>query len=122
MLSSYHERPRTIDVLAIASSHVGESDISTACTMLLAIVGFMILYRISSPMNMLRCGIWGGCIIALGVCSICLGDLFAIEKMSKSCVMLFVVFAIATEPVLRYSTMLVEKIRGLITRKKQREC
>lgn len=101
--------------------HVGESDISTACTMLLAIVGFMILYRISSPMNMLRCGIWGGCIIALVVCSICLGDLFAIEKMSKSCVMLFVVFAIATEPILRYSTMLVEKIRGLITRKKQRE-
>ena len=32
---------------------VGEQDISTAATMLLAIVGFMILYKISAPMNKL---------------------------------------------------------------------
>lgn len=39
---------------------VGEQDISTAATMLLAIVGFMILYKISAPMNKLRAGILGG--------------------------------------------------------------
>ena len=38
---------------------------------------------------------------------------FAITGMTTECVMLFVVFAIATEPVLRYLTLLVEKIRGL---------
>lgn len=38
---------------------VGEQDISTAATMLLAIVGFMILYKISAPMNKLRAGILG---------------------------------------------------------------
>ena len=31
--------------------------------------------------------------------------------MTMECVMLFVVFAIATEPVLRYLTVLVEKMR-----------
>ena len=44
---------------------VGETDISTACTMLLAIVGFVILYNISKPMNALRWCVWGGCIVGL---------------------------------------------------------
>ncbi len=89
---------------------VGETDISTACTMLLAIVGFVILYNISKPMNALRWCVWGGCIVGLLGCSIYLGDLFAIRGMSTKCIMLFVVFAIITEPALRYSTILIEKI------------
>lgn len=89
---------------------VGETDISTACTMLLAIVGFVILYNISKPMNALRCCVWGGCIVGLLGCSIYLGDLFAMRGMSTKCIMLFVVFAIITEPALRYSTILIEKI------------
>ncbi len=89
---------------------VGETDISTACTMLLAIVGFVILYNISKPMNVLRWCVWGGCIVGLLGCSIYLGDLFAMRGMSTKCIMLFVVFAIITEPALRYSTILIEKI------------
>lgn len=89
---------------------VGETDISTACTMLLAIVGFVILYNISKPMNALRWCVWGGCIVGLLGCSIYLGDLFAMRGMSTKCIMLFVVFAIITEPALRYSTILIEKI------------
>ncbi len=90
---------------------VNSTDISTAATMLLAIVGFMILYKISAPMNKIRFGIVGGCIAGLLFCSIFLKDLFAITSMTKECIMLFVVFAIATEPVLRYLTTLVEKVK-----------
>ena len=90
---------------------VGEQDISTAATMLLAIVGFMILYKISAPMNKLRAGILGGCIAGLLFCSIYLNQLFAITGMTTKCIMLFVVFAIATEPVLRYLTILLGKGR-----------
>lgn len=61
---------------------VGETDISTAATMLLAIVGFMILYKISAPMNMLRTAILTGCIAGLLFCSIFLNDLFAITGMN----------------------------------------
>ena len=96
---------------------VNETDISTACTMLLAIVGFMILYHISKPLNPLRWCVWSGCIVGLLVCSIWLGDVFGIEHMSMECIMLFVVFAIVTEPTLRYGTILVEKIGGMITKK-----
>lgn len=98
---------------------VTESDISTACTMLIAIVGFMILYHISKPMNVLRWCIWGGCIAGLIICSLFLSDLFAVGRMSGKCIMLFVIFAIVTEPVLRYGTMLVEKIGGFIIEKRR---
>nr|WP_294493597.1 cation-translocating P-type ATPase [uncultured Mediterraneibacter sp.] len=90
---------------------VNSTDISTAATMLLAIVGFMILYKISAPMNKIRSAILIGCAVGLVFCTIFLNNLFAITGMTTECVMLFVVFAIATEPVLRYLTVLVEKLR-----------
>lgn len=106
------------DALAVAALvifgrtfNVSSTDISTAATMLLAIVGFMILYKISAPMNKIRFSIVSGCIAGLLFCSIFLKDLFAITSMTKECIMLFVVFAIATEPVLRYLTTLVEKVK-----------
>lgn len=106
------------DVLAVGALvifgrtfRVSSADISTAATMLLSIVGFMILYTISAPMNVLRSVILGGCIVGLLFCSIFLNDLFAITGMTTKCVMLFVVFAIATEPVLRYLTWLIGKLR-----------
>ena len=106
------------DALAVAALvifgrtfDVSSTDISTAATMLLAIVGSMILYKISAPMNKIRFSIVSGCIAGLLFCSIFLKDLFAITSMTKECIMLFVVFAIATEPVLRYLTTLVEKVK-----------
>ena len=100
---------------------VDSTDISTAATMLLAIVGFMILYKISAPMNKIRAAILGGCIAGLLFCSIFLNNLFAITGMTMECVMLFVVFAIATEPVLRYLTILVEKLRFYYLRLRGRD-
>lgn len=90
---------------------VNSKDISTAATMLLAIVGFMILYKISAPMNIMRTIVVAGSIIGLLFCSIFLNTLFAITGMSTKCVMLFIVFSIATEPVLRYLTSLLGKLR-----------
>ncbi len=90
---------------------VSAVDISTAATMLLAIVGFMILFRICEPFNTVRVFIWFGCVIALLGCSILLPDLYAIGSMSTKCIMLFVVFAIVTEPMLRYLSQLTESIQ-----------
>lgn len=95
---------------------VGATDISTAATMLLAIVGFMILYRICQPLNLLRGIVWIGSMAGLILCSIFLPKLFAITGMSEKCIMLFVIFSIATEPVLRYLTLLVSGMRNLYRR------
>lgn len=94
------------------------NEVSTAATILLAIVGFMIMYKISVPMNKFRVAILIGCIVGLIFCSLYFSDLFAISGMSKKCVMLFVVFSIATEPLFRYLSLLVEKIQGLFKRGK----
>ena len=57
---------------------VDDTDISTAATMLLAIVGFMILYNISAPLNKMRTAVLAGCVGAFVFCSIFLNNLFGI--------------------------------------------
>jgi len=42
-----------------------------------------------------------------------LGDIFGIGRMSLKCVLLFGVFAIATEPILRYGILLTETVSRL---------
>ena len=92
---------------------VGGGGLSTAATMLLAIVGFMILFKICKPLNPLRLAICIGCIIGFLASCILFPGLFGISSMSTKCVMLFVVFSIATEPILRYLTKLNEWIQKL---------
>lgn len=86
-------------------------DTSTAATMLLAIVGFMILYRICQPFNKVRVAVWIGCILGLLGCSIFFPELFAITGMSEKCAMLFVVFSIAIDSVFRFLTATVKLMR-----------
>lgn len=92
--------------------NVNSVDISTAATLLLAIVGFMILYKNCQPLNKLRTVIFTGSIIGLLFCSIYMSDLFAITSMSRKCIMLLIVFSVATEPVLRYLQLFISKIRS----------
>ncbi|MFV0362278.1 MAG: cation-translocating P-type ATPase [Suipraeoptans sp.] len=92
---------------------IDSSDIATAATMLLAIVGFMILYTICKPMDKIRLSIWIISIVGLLLSSIFLPELFAITGMSKECIMLFVVFSVTTEPVLRYLTLVIGKIKAI---------
>lgn len=100
---------------------VGTTDISTAATILLAIVGFMILYKISLPMNTLRRIILIGCAAGLVFCGTFLNQWFALSDMSTKCIMLFIVFSIATEPVFRYLSFTVERIREWYRKLRGRE-
>ena len=90
---------------------VNTTDISTAATMLLLIVGFIILFNICKPVNIFRGAVWGGCLVGCILSIIFLPKLFAITGMSTKCIMLFVVFSIATEAVLRYLTLMVKGLR-----------
>lgn len=96
---------------------VNSTDISTAATLLLAIVGFMILYRISAPMNKLRWVIFGGSVAGLLFSTVFLSQLFAISSMSTECIMLLIVFSVITEPLLRYSWMGTEYLREFFIEK-----
>lgn len=100
---------------------VGEADISTAATMLLAIVGFMILYQICKPMNPVRGGICAGCIVGIIGTSLLFPLLLGINAMSQKCIMLLILFSVATEPVLRYLTRLNEGIQRLYKKRSKQK-
>jgi cation-transporting ATPase E len=99
---------------------VNEGDISTSCTILVAIVGFMILYQIAKPMTIGHHVLMVGMVAGWLFCMIFVSHLFAIRDISRQCMMLTAVFAIATEPVLRYLSKFVEWLRGslLVLKKK----
>lgn len=90
--------------------------LSTSCTILVAIVGFMILYRIAKPMNTGHIIMMIGVIIGWVFCMLFMSNLFGITGISKQCAMLMLIFAIITEPVLRYLSMFVERIYGFFSR------
>ena len=100
--------------------HVHEEDIATAATMLLAAVGFLILFKICQPMTKIRFAIWAVSIAGLLLSSVFLSELFAITSMSTECVMLLVLFTVATEPALRYFTAGLGKLRELYGRLRRR--
>ena len=105
------------DALAIAALVVcgkvfglPSEDIATAATMLLAIVGFMILFKISVPLNKYRGTVLVCNMIAFVLCAVVLNELFAIKSMSRICVLLFVVFSFAAESLFRILSHIVENV------------
>lgn len=114
------------DFLAIAAlvtcGHVfnlPSEDIATAATMLLAIVGFMILAKISKPLNVLRTVVLVGNILALIICSVCFKQIFAMEELSEICTLLFVVFSFASESMFRILYRAAELLEELPDKAKQ---
>lgn len=115
------------DVLAVGALVVcGEvfslpkNDIATASTMLLSVVGFMILTKISAPLNPLKNGIIIFNILGLVFCGIFLHQLFAISEMSNICVLLLIVFSFAAESLFRYLTIGIEKLDELYRKIRQK--
>ena len=84
--------------------------LSTSCTILVAIVGFMILHRIARPMNTGHIVMLVGVIAGWILCMLFGRSFFGITEISKQCEMLMVIFAIITEQVLRYLSLIVEWI------------
>lgn len=88
--------------------------LSTSCTVLVGIVGFMILYRISKPMNVLHVSMLVIVILGYLFGMFFMSDFFSITAITKQCAMLTVVFAIMTEPVLRYLSIIFDHINERI--------
>lgn len=84
--------------------------LSTSCTVLVAIVGFMILYRIAKPMTKWHLIMLLGVICGWIFCMRNISHFFSITSISKQCAMLMIIFAIITEPCLRYLSLLTEHI------------
>lgn len=99
---------------------VDSEDISTASVLLMAVVGFMILYRISVPMNRWRWIIFCSMIAGMIFCRYFMSDLFAMSDISIQCTMLLSVFTIASEPIFRYLTLICQWIQKMYKDVKER--
>ena len=100
---------------------VSETDVSTSCTIILAIVGLMILYQIASPMTKYHWILWFGMAAGLLYCMIFVSRIFAITSVSKQSMMLLIVFAIVTEPTFRYLSILIRKLSEWYTQHRLRQ-
>lgn len=100
--------------------HLDRADISTAATLLLSVVGFMVLNKVCQPMNMLRRAVWIGNMLALVFTGIFLNYLFALEAMSLECILLFIMFSFAAESFLRYLGKLVDWCYSIRSKGKRR--
>ena len=90
---------------------VGQTDIATASTILLGIVGLMIVFEISKPMNVYKMWLWIFCAVGLICSMIFVSDFFDITAMSTRCVLLCINFSIIAEPCMRYLTVIMKKLR-----------
>lgn len=109
------------DVIAVGALVVcGEvfglkpASVGTAATMVLSVVGFMILFKISEPLNKMKHGIIWLNVAGLVFSGIFLKKLFALSDMSNICVLLMIVFGFAAESLFRYLTIIVGKIENKI--------
>lgn len=111
-----------VGFLAIFGDTFGlsQEEISTAATILLAIVGLMILFKISKPMNKFRWMIWLAMFAGLFVCIFFLKNIFGIGEITPRCGMVLIIFTIATEPVLRYVSNTVLYIEKALKRRKRK--
>lgn len=100
--------------------NVSEVDVSTSSTIVLAIVGLMILYQIASPMTKYHWFLWFGMAAGLIYCMIFVSSIFAITSISKKSMMLLVIFAIITEPIFRYLSIIVKKLSHMYANRKQK--
>ena len=100
--------------------NVNETDVSTSCTVILAIVGLMILFKIASPMTKFHWGLWFAMVGGLLYCIIFVRKIFAITSISRQSMMLLLVFAVVTEPTFRYLSCWIKKFSEFYLEQKRK--
>ena len=79
-----------------------EASISTAASALVALVEFMILARVAKPMDKLHLTMMIVMVAGFAYAIIFHNTLFGISPMNWQCVMLLIIFMVATEAIFRY--------------------
>lgn len=112
-----------VSVLVICREIFGLSskDVSTAATLLLSLVGFMVLYDIIKPLNRYKKTIIIGNVIGLIICSIFFNKIFAIERMSNVCLVMFITLSFAAESFFRYATKVMQFLTRIEIKIKESE-
>ena len=93
--------------------HISEVDIATASTYLLAVIGFMILWKISKPENIYHIFVIIICIVGMILCAAQFHTIFDLNAISLKCTALCGVFAIAEITVMNTFTWIFDQAGNL---------
>lgn len=88
-----------------------DTDIGTASTYLLAVVGFIIFFKIAEPINKYRIAVFAICIIGFLIGISVFSSWFGIESLSTKCAALCAVFALAEVTVMHWITKGIEYLQ-----------
>lgn len=86
------------------------ADISTATTLVIAVIGFVYIYTIIKPLDNLKAFILIGCIMGLFLCTAFLPTLFSMARMEWRGWALTVVMALLCPFILRATAFVVDKL------------
>ncbi|MBO1299370.1 MULTISPECIES: cation-translocating P-type ATPase [unclassified Enterococcus] len=89
--------------------NLNKTDTSTASTMLLIVVGFLVLYKICQPLNQFRTRIMLFCASGIFFSVVFLHKLFSISAISPVSILLVLILFFAAESIFRQLTFFVEK-------------
>ena len=100
-----------INLLTLLAGRLGipEAEVGTACTYLLAMVGFFILFSISRPLNKYRTGVIILSMLGFFLCTAVLNDLFELVRVSAHTLWICLIFVIGEFLLITLLTRLMEK-------------
>lgn len=87
---------------------INKSDIATAATLVLTVVGFMILRHISLPLNKYRSLVFIINIAGMLLCFLFVPQLFSIVRLPATIMQMVIIFSFAAESLFRIFTVAVE--------------
>lgn len=100
--------------------HLNKTDVSTASTMLLTAVGFLVLYKICHPLNQFRGRIILFCAAGILFSVVFLHKLFSISAISPVSILLLLILFFAADSIFRQYTRMIENYSQLKDGKKKR--
>ena len=99
------------DVIMVAAMTVigtfvgfGETDVSTCCAILMMVVGLVMVYRAARPLNPIKWGIWGACILGLILAFMIMPEFFSLSYTSLYCLGICAGLAMTTPLIVQYTT------------------
>ncbi|MCP9312978.1 cation-translocating P-type ATPase [Liquorilactobacillus satsumensis] len=98
-----------------------KADVSTAATMLLIAVGFMVLFKISQPLNKFRVGVIAASFACTVVAALLFNNLFSLTAISPISILLLIILFFAADSVFRYLTKAVERAREALLQRSGQE-
>ena len=91
--------------------HLSADQMATASFILLAVVGLLIIYRISRPMNAYRTAIAVGMALSMALCAVVLNDLFRTVALPKEGVICVLALSALALPLMLLLTRLMNAVR-----------